>query len=258
MNKTLRTTLGALVPATLLLLSASPAAFANDQPPARAALLNAGTAQTGIGPDGAVGGAISGAVPNAGSSSGQAEVAGVQTAPGDNEVGSQPVTEPTLGAPAWAASLNAGTAYTGIGPDGQIGGDISAAMPSSQSPADAGTPGMSTNPYAEIGGLSSAAMPPAVEANGGLRGLMAPGAYAAQLRLWTNAGYRVQPGHIWDFDLQRGNEPLPSTPNANVAVAGVQIGDGATGSYAEQLRLYTSQGYRIQPGYVDPAALINH
>jgi hypothetical protein len=80
--------------------------------------------------------------------------------------------------------------------------------------------------------------------------------YVERLRQWGSAGFRVQAGHIQLFSMQREQ---PGLSAGNVEVAGVQIGDvnaDATISYAEGLRLFTSQGFRVQPGHVGTSALI--
>jgi len=86
--------------------------------PARAALLNAGTVYTGLAADGRVGLGIEAVSPIASASN--AEVAGVQV--GDDVVSAHTLS--TTGAPSLAALLNMGTAMSGLGPTGSVGGNI--------------------------------------------------------------------------------------------------------------------------------------
>ena len=111
--------------AALLALGTTGAAGAQGVPPLLAAQLNAGTAYTGIGPAGYVGVGISAVVPKAPELL-SVEVAGVQI--GYANDGGSP-TLSTLGAPDRAALLNAGTAWTGIGPTGRIGVGIAGPLP---------------------------------------------------------------------------------------------------------------------------------
>jgi len=124
-----------------------------------------------------------------------------------------------------AAELNAGTAATGIGPDGQVGSGIQGAVTE-----------------IEVAGIQ-------VQPSGFL-------SYVQRLRYWSSAGFRIQPGHLQLFSMQRQQLSLAE---GDVEVAGVQVGDvdadGAT-SYEEGLRRFTSDGYRIQPGYVSTSALV--
>src|SRR5687767_2924830 len=76
------------------------------------------------------------------------------------------------------------------------------------------------------------------------------GSYEATLRQWSSAGYRVQASHIYLFSLDR---ELSAMSEGNVEVAGVTIGDvngdGTTG-YAEGLRRFASEGFRMHSGFV--------
>jgi hypothetical protein len=80
--------------------------------------------------------------------------------------------------------------------------------------------------------------------------------YEEGLRQWSSAGYRVQAGHIYLFSLHR---ELAVMAEGNVEVAGVTIGDvdgdGVTG-YAEGLRRFASEGYRIHSGFVNTSSLV--
>ncbi|HEU5315161.1 MAG TPA: hypothetical protein VFX49_03570 [Chloroflexota bacterium] len=81
--------------------------------------------------------------------------------------------------------------------------------------------------------------------------------YEARLREWTSAGYRVQPGAVYLFSLQRTDSRFP---NLNAEVAGVQAGPDAAlvaepPSYEAQLRRFSPSGYRIQPGFVNTSAI---
>jgi hypothetical protein len=123
-RKALRTVLPAAVAALALLPAA---AFADDTPmtrstsgePPLAAMLNAGTALTGIGPAGQVGVLVPGM---------GAEVAGVQSALDVDGGGYAAGTVGISAAPARAALLNAGTAWTGLGRSGHIGEGIVAVV----------------------------------------------------------------------------------------------------------------------------------
>ena len=185
-----------------------------------AAELNAGTASTGIGPNGVVGAGISAVMPRS-ANAGAVEVAGVQTGYGSGA----PQTQSTQGEPHRAALLNAGTVATGMGSDGQVGSGIQ---------------GASTG--AEVAGVQ-------LQQASFL-------SYVERLRQWTSAGFRIQPGHIQLFSLNREQMSLVG---GNVEVAGVQLGDvdaDGTTSYEEGLRRFTSDGYRVQPGLVSTSALI--
>ncbi|MGI8424001.1 MAG: hypothetical protein ACR2NO_07835 [Chloroflexota bacterium] len=121
----IRNTLRALPAAALLLAGTAGMTAAQSLPPMVAAQLNAGTAHSGIGPTGQVGVGIS-AVALESLEMAEVEVAGVQFGY-LNDGGS--LTVSTLGEPHYAAMLNAGTAYTGIGRNGAVGQDISGALP---------------------------------------------------------------------------------------------------------------------------------
>src|SRR5688500_4460393 len=121
----LNKTLVALPAAALMLAGTVGLAGAQAMPPHLAAQLNAGTAQTGLGPRGLIGVGISAVQPEV-MELGHVEVAGVQIGYA-NDGGSPTVS--TLGEPHLAALLNAGTAYTGIGPGGTIGDGISGVLP---------------------------------------------------------------------------------------------------------------------------------
>ena len=120
-----RKTLTALPAAATLLFAVTGAAGAQSVPPMIAAQLNAGTAQTGIGPSGYIGAGISAVVPEA-MGLVDVEVAGVQVAYA-SDFGSTTVS--TLGTPHQAALLNAGTAWSGIGRFGVIGVGIAGPLP---------------------------------------------------------------------------------------------------------------------------------
>lgn len=122
----IRNTLRAIPAAALLLAGTAGLAGAQSLPPMIAAQLNAGTALTGLGPAGYVGVGISAAAPESLEMAG-VEVAGVQFGY-ISDGGTQTVS--TLGEPHYAALLNAGTAYTGIGQSGLVGDEISAVYPS--------------------------------------------------------------------------------------------------------------------------------
>ena len=92
--------------------------------PSHAALLNAGTAMTALGPDGRIGAGIrSVALTTPGNGYGD-EVAGVQVGTAGGELNAQSVS--TLGEPSFAALLNAGTVYTGLNANGAVGEGITA------------------------------------------------------------------------------------------------------------------------------------
>jgi hypothetical protein len=116
--------LAALPAAALLFSGAVGAAAAQSLPPHLAAQLNAGTAHTGLGPRGLVGVGISAVQPEV-MELGHVEVAGIQI--GTVVEGAPTVS--TLGEPHLAALLNAGTAYTGIGPSGEVGEGIQGVVP---------------------------------------------------------------------------------------------------------------------------------
>ena len=118
-------TLVALPAAALLLAGTAGLAGAQMVPPHIAALLNAGTAQSGLGPRGLVGVGISAVQPEV-MELAHVEVAGVQIGYA-NDGGGQTIS--TLGEPHLAAMLNAGTAYTGIGASGGIGEGIQGVLP---------------------------------------------------------------------------------------------------------------------------------
>ena len=121
----LNKTLVALPAAALMLAGTVGLAGAQSLPPHIAAQLNAGTAHSGLGPRGLVGVGISAVQPEV-MELGHIEVAGVQIGYA-NDGGPQTVS--TLGEPHRAALLNAGTAYTGIGANGSVGGGIQAVQP---------------------------------------------------------------------------------------------------------------------------------
>ena len=217
---TFRRSLATLVPAAaLVLLSSAPVAYGQEIPsPTRAAELNAGTAHTGIGPSGYVGVGISAVTPEVAGTE-AIEVAGVQL--GAIDSGTQH-TESTTGSPSRAAALNAGTASTGLGANGEVGAGIVGAQ--------AGT---------EVAG---------VQLENGLT-------YEQNLRQWTPSGYRVTAGHIHMTSLTR---ELSARPEGNVEVAGVQLGDVDSDGdvdYAEGLRIHSSEGYRVSSSYVNTSAI---
>src|SRR5688572_23175140 len=121
----IKQTLAALPAAALLLAAATGLAGAQSVPPHLAAQLNAGTAQTGLGPRGLIGVGISAVQPEV-MELGHVEVAGVQIGYA-NDGGAQTVS--TLGQPHVAALLNAGTAYSGIGVNGVVGRGIQSVQP---------------------------------------------------------------------------------------------------------------------------------
>ena len=133
----LNRTLTALPAAALLLAGTVGMAGAQSLPPHIAAQLNAGTAHTALGPSGQIGVGISAVQPEVMELS-DVEVAGVQFGY-LNDGGPQTVS--TLGNPAMAALLNAGTAYTGIGRRGLVGDGISGALPTAAVTAQAGMDG---------------------------------------------------------------------------------------------------------------------
>ena len=120
-----RNALAALPAAAALVFATAGAAGAQSLPPTFAAQLNAGTAQTGIGPTGHIGAGISAVVPQTLGAI-DLEVAGVQLAYPD-ELG--PATISTMGTPNQAALLNAGTAWSGIGRFGVVGVGIAGPLP---------------------------------------------------------------------------------------------------------------------------------
>ena len=120
----IKRTLVALPAAALLMVGTAGLAGAQSVPPHLAAQLNAGTAHTGLGPRGLVGVGISAVQPEV-MELGHIEVAGIQI--GTVVEGAPTVS--TLGEPHLAALLNAGTAYTGIGPSGGIGEGIQGVVP---------------------------------------------------------------------------------------------------------------------------------
>ena len=120
----IKKTLAALPAAALLLAATTGLAGAQSVPPHLAAQLNAGTAHSGLGPRGLVGVGISAVQPEV-MELGHIEVAGIQ-------IGTVVEGSPTVSMlPYQAALLNAGTAYTGIGPSGEVGDGIQGAQPSS-------------------------------------------------------------------------------------------------------------------------------
>ena len=121
----LNRTLIALPAAALMLAGTVGLAGAQSLPPHLAAQLNAGTAQSGLGPRGLVGIGISAVQPEV-MELAQVEVAGIQIG---NSIDGGPFTISTLGDPHRAALLNAGTAYTGIGTNGVVGGGIRGVQP---------------------------------------------------------------------------------------------------------------------------------
>ena len=81
--------------------------------------------------------------------------------------------------------------------------------------------------------------------------------YEQRLREWTSAGFRAQSGSVPLSSLQRTDSLLG---NVNAEVAGAQLGSGAALaadplSYEAQLRRFNSEGYRIQPGFVNTSAI---
>ena len=129
----LKTTLVALPAAALLLAGTVGAVGAQTPPPYLAAQLNAGTAHSGLGPRGLVGVGISAVQPEVMELE-HVEVAGVLIGYA-NDGGSPTVS--TLGEPHLAALLNAGTAYTGIGPGGTVGDGINGVLPTAAVVAEA-------------------------------------------------------------------------------------------------------------------------
>ena len=123
----IKQTLAALPAAALLLAGTAGLAAGQSLPPHIAAQLNAGTAHTGLGLNGLVGVGIS-AVQLEVMDLSNVQVAGVMIGDASDGGGR---TVSTLGEPHLAAMLNAGTAYTGIGLDGDIGAGIQAVLPDS-------------------------------------------------------------------------------------------------------------------------------
>jgi len=196
-----RRSLTVLVPAAALLaFTGASVAYGQEIPYSMwAAELNAGTASTGIGPNGRVGAGISAVMPES-ASAGEIEIAGVQTGYGSEAA----QTQNTQGEPHRAALLNAGTVATGMGPDGQVGSGIQGAAMG-----------------AEVAGVQ-------LESSGFL-------SYVQRLRQWTSAGFRIQPGHIKLFSMNREQMGMAE---GNVEVAGVQLGDvNADGAISYQAAL---------------------
>jgi hypothetical protein len=120
----IRATLTALVPVAVVMLSSgATGVHAENLPPMRAAELNAGTANTGIGPSGLPGIGVSAVVPDV-AQPWEVQVAGIQLSYANE---SPSPTQSTTGSPERAALLNAGTAATALGPNGAVGEGVFAA-----------------------------------------------------------------------------------------------------------------------------------
>ena len=81
--------------------------------------------------------------------------------------------------------------------------------------------------------------------------------YETGLREWTSAGYRVQSGAVYLSSMQRDDSIYG---HVNAEVAGIQLGPDAAPApapltYEQQLRQFSSGGYRIHSGWVSTASI---